>query len=281
MPRIPIDRYWIAYARQNRRYERYGAKLFRAALMESARPALEARNPSLVDPLPIQKAYKQFYETVGRAHIEWERKQWGRKSAIPDLQTKEEEDDERTAPNQQGWRWGRRIREGISTVTTSFSLSFRNDQWLQRLKQLYNGLDVASRITNITETTRKKLQRLLTEYSQEEVLTRKVAAKLQRDMEGISAKRAKTIARTEATYVANEAAKQAAEETGLELAKVWVATLDTRTRDTHRALHRKKIDASEKFIVGGVRMDKPGDPAGGAGNCINCRCIVAYVPKED
>lgn len=273
--------YWRSYAKQNAKYERFGDRLFLRALIESARPAIVSGSPDMVDPEPIRRAYRVFFERVGKAHIEWERKQWAKKkSGVPDLISKE---DERGEPKVATPTPQRRRTGVIPDLISSFSLSFRSARWLQRLRQLINGLDVASRIQNVTETTKKEVRKLLSQYSQEEVRTRKVAARLMKDFSGkLSSARARLIARTETTYVANEAAKQSAEETGLDLVKGWIATLDNRTRDAHRAMHGKDpIDAHEKFIVGGVAMDKPGDPAGGAANVCNCRCIVYYLPKDD
>lgn len=265
-------RYWKAYARQNARYERYGAKLFHAALVESVRSWVKTGQ---IDNEPVRKAYQTFYQKVGQEHKEWEDKRW---SARPGWKQKDRSDPEQQqAP---GRTWPSSQDQGI---VARFTMSFRNAAWLQRLRSLINGLDVAVRITNITETTRKQIQRILAAASQEEVRTGKIAQRILKEFRGkMGRKRAEMIARTETTYVANEAAKQSAEETGLELVKIWVATLDDRTRDAHRAMHGKDpVDAHEKFVVGGVRMDKPGDPAGGAANVINCRCVVAYLPKGD
>ena len=37
----------------------------------------------------------------------------------------------------------------------------------------------------------------------------------------------------------------------------------------------------EKFNVGGAEMDFTGDPAGGAKNVINCRCVIIYADERD
>lgn len=96
--------------------------------------------------------------------------------------------------------------------------------------------------------------------------------------------RAKTIARTEthnaATFGSIETARNAEQELGLQLKKVWLPTLDDRTRPEHRAMESKDpIDMNEKFTVGAEQMDRPGDPAASAENVINCRCAIAYEEK--
>lgn len=55
--------------------------------------------------------------------------------------------------------------------------------------------------------------------------------------------------------------------------KVWIATRDLRTRDTHRALNGDSVGLHEPFANG---LMYPGDPAGPAREVINCRCTLRY-----
>lgn len=94
----------------------------------------------------------------------------------------------------------------------------------------------------------------------------------------LSPYRAETIARTEthnaATFAGAETAKQAEQELGLRLLKEWVPTLDERTRADHAdMINHPAIPLNDLFDVGGVFMDRPSDPRGGAANAINCRCV--------
>lgn len=62
--------------------------------------------------------------------------------------------------------------------------------------------------------------------------------------------------------------------------KVWSATLDKRTRDSHVALHGKKAEMREAFVspLTGARMLFPMDRSMGApaGEIIQCRCACQY-----
>ena len=92
---------------------------------------------------------------------------------------------------------------------------------------------------------------------------------------------AERVVRTEATAAANFAQMQAAQTIfpPEQLEKEWIASFDDRVRDTHsEAGSQNPIPANDAFIVGGQPMMFPGDPAGGAAECINCRCSVAYFP---
>lgn len=72
-----------------------------------------------------------------------------------------------------------------------------------------------------------------------------------------------------------------ASDMGIKVRKVWVATKDGRTRDSHRKLDGKTVDWNESFnsILGKIRY--PGDTKAKPGNLYNCRCrIRTEVPRE-
>jgi hypothetical protein len=94
--------------------------------------------------------------------------------------------------------------------------------------------------------------------------------------------RATTVARTEAIGALNaaklEAFRQYRDEWGEDdLVKVWISTDDARTRPTHAAADGQRAGLDEAFIVGGARLQFPGDPTGPADEVINCRCGLLLV----
>lgn len=92
------------------------------------------------------------------------------------------------------------------------------------------------------------------------------------------------IARTETTAASGLAAMKTAEESDLELEKVWISVQDNRTRVSpydHLDMNNVKQDLEKPFFVGGQNIQYPGDPKASAGNVINCRCTIAFVPKRD
>lgn len=73
-----------------------------------------------------------------------------------------------------------------------------------------------------------------------------------------------------------------AAEMGIELEQEWLATLDGRTRDSHRALDGERIPlAKDKWhpakFSNGCRY--PGDPEGPAWEVYNCRCTLVVAIK--
>lgn len=90
---------------------------------------------------------------------------------------------------------------------------------------------------------------------------------------------AQRIARTVAHTAANKGQQEAAAESGVDLVKEWGATEDARTRPEHAAANGQLREMDEMFDVGGERLQYPGDPAGSAGQVINCRCVALYWPR--
>ena len=62
-----------------------------------------------------------------------------------------------------------------------------------------------------------------------------------------------------------------AEGMGIKLKKQWMATLDGRTRHSHRKLDQEKRDTNEAFSNGCMF---PGDPNGAPAEVYNCRCCL-------
>lgn len=82
------------------------------------------------------------------------------------------------------------------------------------------------------------------------------------------------IARTEGHRIATEAASNAqyaAREKGADVLKQWDATLDGRTRPSHREVDGEIRELEETFSNG---LQYPGDPKGAAAEVVNCRCAL-------
>ena len=64
-----------------------------------------------------------------------------------------------------------------------------------------------------------------------------------------------------------------AEDIGNSITKIWIATLDNRTRDSHAALDGAEIALDEIFDNG---CSRPRDPNGTPAEVCNCRCSLKY-----
>ena len=95
------------------------------------------------------------------------------------------------------------------------------------------------------------------------------------------------IARTETLRASNAGATELYRAWGAEF-KEWLATADSRTRATHLRAWANYSEGGtpgpmpmdDAFLVGGDRLQYPGDPAGSAGEVINCRCTTIVFFEE-
>jgi SPP1 gp7 family putative phage head morphogenesis protein len=67
-----------------------------------------------------------------------------------------------------------------------------------------------------------------------------------------------------------------AQEMGIGVKKVWLATLDSRTRDAHAKLDGQEAEVDEPFKSEFGDIMYPGDPAANPANTWNCRCTLIY-----
>lgn len=227
-----------------KKYERLGVKIFTEALKLQSKP-----NPS---PLPMEKAYIDFYQAV---FVDSAKKEFNRirqdnreKAFVPDdffLNT-----------------WKEWIKDWV----------------LQNLSQLI--FDVNTNTDNkIKQIIAEGLEAGLNPFQIERLLLEQIP----------DPKRARAIARTESTRAFNEGKKKSAQDwanqTGTNLWKIWIHGGAKEPRFQHIQAQNKPIPANSFFEftspkVGIVQMDKPGDINGGAAQTVNCSCVVVYVSES-
>lgn len=105
-----------------------------------------------------------------------------------------------------------------------------------------------------------------------------IATRISRDLGETNRKAALRYARTMTTGAENAGhvdAYERAQSKGIEIRQMWLATLDGRTRDSHREMDGETVEVGGTFS-NGCRF--PGDPSGPAEEVWNCRCrVIAQV----
>lgn len=93
--------------------------------------------------------------------------------------------------------------------------------------------------------------------------------------------RATVVARTETLSALNagrdDAFSAVAEELDEPFEKMWLATIDNRTRPTHRKADQQRVPIDGTFTVGGASLRRPGDPNAPAKERIQCRCTMLLL----
>lgn len=94
------------------------------------------------------------------------------------------------------------------------------------------------------------------------------------DMDYRAAMRTARTAMTSAQNAGRVDAYRRAEGMGIYVRKQWLATLDGRTRHSHRSLDGEVVGMEESFSNG---LGYPGDPSGAGSEVYNCRCTLVPV----
>lgn len=68
-----------------------------------------------------------------------------------------------------------------------------------------------------------------------------------------------------------------AENMGIEMKQMWIATLDNRTRHEHRQLDGQKVKVNTPFKIDGYTIRFPGDPTAAPEMVYNCRCTLIGI----
>ena len=110
-----------------------------------------------------------------------------------------------------------------------------------------------------------------------------ITQRLCTDLSTQNENRMRLFARTAITGAQNAGRQEQMREAvamGLEVNKRWIATMDSRTRDSHRAIEGEEVPQDENFSNG---LEYPGDPSGDPAEVYNCRCTMqsVYPQYED
>lgn len=99
------------------------------------------------------------------------------------------------------------------------------------------------------------------------------------DMNYRASMRTARTAMTSAQNAGRTDAYRRAQGMGIQVRKQWLATLDRRTRHSHRRLDGEVVGLDEEFSNG---LGYPGDPSGAGSEVYNCRCtLVPDLPGVD
>lgn len=162
------------------------------------------------------------------------------------------------------------------------------DDLFQRFIEQYIEQYGAQKVKQILETTRKQITSVIREGQSEGLGVDEIAKLLREAIPEFSRIRSRVIARTETHGSSQFAQMRTAQQSTRPLVKQWNSVEDTRTRSLtdddqydHRVMDGQSVPLDQPFMVPtifGTRepLSFPGDPAGTAGNVINCRCAMTF-----
>lgn len=167
----------------------------------------------------------------------------------------------------------------LETMTRAkLGYSFVKPEVVKRaIQNPISGLTLNERLSRNRADVILRLKEQLTQGLVQGESYRKIAGRVKEIVEKDTYS-AMRIVRTESGRVYNsgeyDSVTHAAKQ-GVELAKVWIASSDDRTRESHEDLDGKRIPVDEEFKINGFSALYPGD-FGVAKEDIHCRCTVGY-----
>lgn len=163
---------------------------------------------------------------------------------------------------------------GIKLETKFDAYSSGAQEWIKYM--------VGRNIKNIGMTTKERLQREISLGFDAGEDSGDIAARIKGLYSYMGNVRSHVIARTEVGSAMNAGSHFAAEQTGLDYERVWLSSMDDRTRDTHSFMDGIAVKGDESFDVNGSEMMFPGDSSLGAdaAEIINCRCVETFEVRR-
>lgn len=165
---------------------------------------------------------------------------------------------------------------GSAMLAKSLGIAFDQVDLLV-LTAMDGRLDVLK--DQVTETTRRVLEdRVLLQGVANGESIDQLKTRIRSVFSDLSSWRATMIARTETVGGFNAASLVTAEASGVVVEREWLATDDTRTRDTHRAVDGSTVKGFTARYGNGCLH--PGDPTAPPEETILCRCVELYVTED-
>ena len=129
---------------------------------------------------------------------------------------------------------------------------------------------------------RQQIQSVMTQSILQGESIPKIAKRLAKEVGDSNYKAAVRNARTMTTGAENAGRVDGfryAQDMGISLSQMWVATLDNRTRISHRHMDGEVVPVGERFSNG---LLYPGDPDGEPEEIYNCRCrLIAQIAGHE
>lgn len=190
------------------------------------------------------------------------------------------------------YEWLRRkIKSGLETLYTftfeSTLKSFQNiynkkikSNTMKGIKDYFlkkwNKKNAAKQATRISKTTQIKLNKIITTGQEEGISHNEMVEKIVKEVNGMTAQRASTIARTETSKSINATSFETAK--GIMKEKCWIHVGGKKMyRVHHKAISGKWVDINYKWkLQNGVEALYPHEDGLPASEVVRCSCLIIF-----
>lgn len=171
--------------------------------------------------------------------------------------------------------WLSTLNEGFATVNVTFGFGLTNDFMQPKFLGWINQFG-AEQVKEITDTTKEKLRKTLTEGIANGEGIPKLRDRISSVMTDAKTSRSEKIARTETHNTVSAGTHETYIAANIQQ-REWLTTIDGRERDSHAAINGEIVGINQPFSNG---LMYPGDPSGPAEEIINCRCVELPIIPE-
>lgn len=155
------------------------------------------------------------------------------------------------------------------------------DEWSRQMER-YLDIYGSARIAKVAETTEATTRKIINNQIKIGMANGDgidvIKRAIMKSVDGMSASRAKMIARTEVVGASNQGSLIGAQASGVALKKRWLTAHNkVPPRPSHKEADGQTVGMFEMFKVGDDELNAPGDPQGSAKEVINCRCTIVFT----
>lgn len=183
-----------------------------------------------------------------------------------------------------GLKRARIVNREIKTEEQKAATLGFNEQMTRDIQRYFELYLLNKSVIPITNTQKELIRKILAQGVEEGWGAEQMARAIQGNPH--TRKQARVVVRTETVRASNAAAEMAAMRSEYILDKEWISAHDDRVRRPpksqfdHWDLDGQIVPWYRPFFSGGEELQFPGDPAGSAGNIIQCRCCTAYQKRR-
>lgn len=172
----------------------------------------------------------------------------------------------------------------ISAPTTGMIATNVGETWVNIVNQsaVDYALEASNRMADVGQTAWNTIKNKVSQAVEQGTSVENLKKMLEKN-KSFSEFRADTIARTEISnaYLNGSWNGMAALGEFGPTHKIWIATADARSRETHIEVAGQVLPINEPYSVGGEPMMYPHSPGASAKNVVNCRCDIGYLYPGD
>jgi len=169
----------------------------------------------------------------------------------------------------------------LDAGTAEWKAVGRDDPWAVPAHDVLKFVqERENKLSNVPQSIFERVQQELTDGFNEGDSRDAIAKRVRGLFNDMSTGRSKTIAQTETSAAYGYGDYQAQRGAGIQY-REWLTSGLGNVRPSHQEAEGQTVRIDEDFVVGGARLQFPGDPSGPPEEIINCFCTTAAIVGDE